>query len=138
MPAALPGHAPITGSLTRSQHKPLHASQQHSWQCTTVHSEQPANQVHAANATCLPVAAPQIEGMSETLKTATAAPAMSVHESKMIASNDKFVRSEYEQQQLVVKEQDQHLEDIEQAVTRLGRVGLDIHKVGGRTAGQLL
>jgi SYP6 family syntaxin len=70
--------------------------------------------------------------MSETLKTATAAPAMSVHESKMIASNDKFVRSEYEQQQLVVKEQDQHLEDIEQAVTRLGRVGLDIHKVGAR------
>jgi hypothetical protein len=46
-----------------------------------------------------------------------------------MASNDKFVKGEYEQQQLIVKQQDQHLEDIEQAVTRLGRVGLDIHKV---------
>jgi hypothetical protein len=63
------------------------------------------------------------------------APPAPLRRPQVIASNDKFVKGEYEQQQMIIKTQDQHLEDIEQAVTRLGRVGLDIHKVRWRWRG---
>lgn len=69
----------------------------------------------------------QIDGMTETLKTATAAP-VNAAEARAIAGNDKFVGGEMERQQFMVRQQDAQLDDIEQAVTRLGRVGLDIHE----------
>ncbi|KAG2443171.1 hypothetical protein HYH02_009580 [Chlamydomonas schloesseri] len=69
----------------------------------------------------------QLDGMKDTLRTATApAPAVSAAESKAIAQNDKFLSGQYETQQLVMKRQDQDLEDIEQAVIRIGRQGREI------------
>ncbi|PNW82698.1 hypothetical protein CHLRE_06g290100v5 [Chlamydomonas reinhardtii] len=69
----------------------------------------------------------QLDGMKDTLRTATApAPAVSAAESKAIAQNDKFLTGQYESQQLVMKRQDQDLEDIEQAVIRIGRQGREI------------
>ncbi len=46
----------------------------------------------------------QVEGMRETLKTATApSPAVSAVEAKAIAANDKFLGGQYESQQLMLK-----------------------------------
>lgn len=42
--------------------------------------------------------------------------------------HDAFLGDELARQQLIVRQQDAELEDIEQAVTRLGRVGLTIHE----------
>ncbi|GIL81703.1 hypothetical protein Vretimale_1343 [Volvox reticuliferus] len=69
----------------------------------------------------------QVEGMKETLRTATAPPPnVSAAESKAVAANDKFLSGQYETQQLMLKRQDQDLEDIEQAVIRIGRQGREI------------
>ncbi|KAG2422428.1 hypothetical protein HXX76_016043 [Chlamydomonas incerta] len=69
----------------------------------------------------------QLDGMKDTLRTATAPPpAVSAAESKAIAQNDKFLTGQYESQQLVMKRQDADLEDIEQAVIRIGRQGREI------------
>jgi len=70
----------------------------------------------------------QVDGMSEALKTALAAPPPPSADAKFVAANDKFLSSQAGQQELVLKEQDQHLDDIEQAVTRLGRMGMTIHE----------
>lgn len=69
----------------------------------------------------------QIEGMTDTLKTATAAPVSNL-EAKVHNANESFLGDEQSRQQLIMKQQDNELEDIEQAVTRLGRVGLTIHE----------
>ncbi|KAI8471517.1 MAG: Qc-snare protein, Tlg1/Syntaxin 6-family [Monoraphidium minutum] len=68
-----------------------------------------------------------IEGMLETLATAAAAPVNAV-EAKVHKANESFIGDEGHKQQLIMKQQDHELEDIEQAVTRLGRVGLTIHE----------
>ncbi|KXZ49371.1 SYP6 protein [Gonium pectorale] len=69
----------------------------------------------------------QLDGMRDTLRTATApAPTMSAAESKAVAANDTFVTSQYSQQQAMLKRQDEDLEDIEQAVIRIGRQGREI------------
>ncbi|GFR49902.1 hypothetical protein Agub_g12008 [Astrephomene gubernaculifera] len=66
----------------------------------------------------------QLDGMKETLRTATAPPPpLSTAESKQVAQNDKFVSGQFESQQVMIKRQDQDLEDIEQAVIRIGRQG---------------
>jgi syntaxin 6 len=65
--------------------------------------------------------------MVDTLKTATAAPVNPV-ESKIHAANEAFLGDTQQKQQLMIKQQDTQLEDIEAAVTRLGRVGLTIHE----------
>ncbi|KAG2497799.1 hypothetical protein HYH03_004070 [Edaphochlamys debaryana] len=69
----------------------------------------------------------QLDGMKDTLRTATApAPAVSPAESKAVAQNDKFLGNHYEQQQVMLKRQDNDLEDIEAAVIRIGRQGREI------------
>ncbi len=45
----------------------------------------------------------QVKGIKETLKTATAAPATPPQDNKFQAANDKFLNSEYEKQQLIMK-----------------------------------
>ncbi|WIA15027.1 hypothetical protein OEZ86_003679 [Tetradesmus obliquus] len=69
----------------------------------------------------------QIEGMTDTIKTATAA-RVNPAEEKLHKANEGFLQDEGGKQQLLLKHQDAQLEDIEAAVTRLGRVGLTIHE----------
>ncbi|KAF6264347.1 Qc-SNARE, Tlg1/Syntaxin 6-family [Scenedesmus sp. NREL 46B-D3] len=69
----------------------------------------------------------QIEGMMDTIKTATAA-RVNPAEEKLHKANEGFLQGEGGKQQLMMKQQDSQLEDIEAAVTRLGRVGLTIHE----------
>ncbi|GBF87781.1 hypothetical protein Rsub_00492 [Raphidocelis subcapitata] len=69
----------------------------------------------------------QAEGMTNTLKTATAPP-VNAAEAKAQKANEAFLGDEQAKQQLIMRQQDVELEDIEQAVTRLGRVGLTIHE----------
>ena len=45
----------------------------------------------------------QVSGIKETLKTATASPALPPQENRYVAANDKFVGSEYDKQQLIMK-----------------------------------
>lgn len=63
----------------------------------------------------------------DTIKTATAAPPHPA-ESKVAAANEGFLQGEGGKQQLLLRQQDEQLEDIESAVSRLGRVGLTIHE----------
>jgi hypothetical protein len=65
--------------------------------------------------------------MLDTIKTATAAPANPV-ETKLAKANEGFLNGEGGKQQLLLRQQDEQLGDIEQAVSRLGRVGLTIHE----------
>eukprot|EP00878_Enallax_costatus_P033721 GHUV01037273.1.p1 GENE.GHUV01037273.1~~GHUV01037273.1.p1 ORF type:complete len:166 (+),score=51.97 GHUV01037273.1:470-967(+) len=69
----------------------------------------------------------QITGMLDTIKTATAAP-INAAENKVHKQNEGFLQDEGSKQQMMLKQQDAHLDDIEAAVTRLGRVGLTIHE----------
>ncbi|MEW5304978.1 MAG: hypothetical protein WDW36_007550 [Sanguina aurantia] len=66
----------------------------------------------------------QVEGMRETLRTAMA-PAPTP-ESRAVASNEKFMGGQFQSQQQVMKQQDEDLTDIEEAVVRIGRVGRQI------------
>lgn len=68
----------------------------------------------------------QVEGMKETLKTATAAPPPPPVESRAIAANQNFLNNQYQSQQTMIKKQDLDLDDIEQAVIRIGRQGREI------------
>lgn len=70
----------------------------------------------------------QIEGMVDSIKTATAAAPANPVESKIHSANEGFLQGEGAKQQLLLRQQDEHLEDIEAAVSRLGRVGLTIHE----------
>lgn len=67
----------------------------------------------------------QIEGMTDTLKTATAAPILGTG-SKAVAANDNFLKAATDRQQLIMREQDIQLEDIERAAGRIGDLGRTI------------
>lgn len=62
----------------------------------------------------------QLEGMKETLRTATAPPPP-LPENRAVAQNQNFIKSQYEQQQLMLKKQDNDLDDVEAAVIRIAR-----------------
>uniref|UniRef100_A0A7S0WJC1 t-SNARE coiled-coil homology domain-containing protein n=1 Tax=Chlamydomonas leiostraca TaxID=1034604 RepID=A0A7S0WJC1_9CHLO len=65
----------------------------------------------------------QVNGIKETLKTATAAPQLPPQDNKFQQANDKFLGGEFDKQQLIIKKQDQALDEIEQHVNRIGRMG---------------
>mmetsp|Transcript_2681 Transcript_2681/g.4594 ORF Transcript_2681/g.4594 Transcript_2681/m.4594 type:complete len:225 (+) Transcript_2681:237-911(+) len=65
----------------------------------------------------------QVGGHKETLKTALATPAMPPQENRFAAANDKFLHGQQETQQLIMRGQDKQLDEIEQHVNRIGRMG---------------
>lgn len=71
----------------------------------------------------------QVEGMKETLRTAISAISQTpahLPDNKYQTANEGFVRGEVEKQQLVMRQQDDQLEDIEAAAARIARVGKEI------------
>lgn len=65
----------------------------------------------------------QVEGVKAALRTATAPP---LPESRAVAQNQSFIKDQYQQQELMLRRQDDDIDDIEAAVMRIGRQGQEI------------
>mmetsp|Transcript_5044 Transcript_5044/g.13694 ORF Transcript_5044/g.13694 Transcript_5044/m.13694 type:complete len:226 (+) Transcript_5044:233-910(+) len=65
----------------------------------------------------------QIDGIQERLKAALANPVPSPQQSQQAAANQHFLGSESENQELLMRRQDESLDDIELHVNRIGRMG---------------
>eukprot|EP00195_Chlamydomonas_chlamydogama_P007372 CAMPEP_0202903680 /NCGR_PEP_ID=MMETSP1392-20130828/25747_1 /ASSEMBLY_ACC=CAM_ASM_000868 /TAXON_ID=225041 /ORGANISM="Chlamydomonas chlamydogama, Strain SAG 11-48b" /LENGTH=204 /DNA_ID=CAMNT_0049590977 /DNA_START=73 /DNA_END=687 /DNA_ORIENTATION=- len=69
----------------------------------------------------------QVDGVLDALKSAAAAPPppsrQDAQKDRVAAANAKFVESEAMKQAMIVRQQDEQLDDIEAAVARIGRLG---------------